>query len=568
MENQTCVSLSEILELQNQPVTEEEAWALCHQLSSLLKAGGPGTSWSAEPRRAPRPPPRAGDVLLSGDGGVHLRDTLFCQTEEQVVDYLGRLVYSCLDWGLGGDVERDLGDTLALLVSRMTRVGDTLHGACTLAEVIRVCEYRLCDPAQAAQHYRTVCFTLLSEALELFHLLQSIKCATESLQESFESEASLLTNVTSHSTFAWKYVVEEMKTGVMLKPCEDPHPVESLPAGLDRQLKLQTLRKVQDRHVGEITDRMVNPQQALLEYVRSRPKLKPVSERKLKEKPKEDVSLHEQLMQEIRSANQLKLLSSSKKRRAFQNDASSEQKSERSSCVDSPKPGYPIKPASVSRPLEDEFFEGTFSQIGTPDNSAVDSKFGDKDSKLSEERKKRRAQSFGSNNELHKTEKKAEVRAPLTIPEVIKAHESGLKTMPYNSALNWRVCSCCLKRSQYFTWHNVCSLCNRVMCPECCVVMQLPYKWCLKLPITFFKKIVLNKSSEHALNQFWSERLSWDCSRVPLVLESPVLDSRSLHSLAMRDWHSQDACIRCRGLLLEACDSVFSLCSVTGPQEI
>uniref|UniRef100_A0AAY4CIF1 Zgc:114123 n=1 Tax=Denticeps clupeoides TaxID=299321 RepID=A0AAY4CIF1_9TELE len=467
MENQTCVSLSEILELQNQPVTEEEAWALCHQLSSLLKAGGPGTSWSAEPRRAPRPPPRAGDVLLSGDGGVHLRDTLFCQTEEQVVDYLGRLVYSCLDWGLGGDVERDLGDTLALLVSRMTRVGDTLHGACTLAEVIRVCEYRLCDPAQAAQHYRTVCFTLLSEALELFHLLQSIKC---SLQESFESEASLLTN-----TFAWKYVVEEMKTGVMLKPCEDPHPVESLPAGLDRQLKLQTLRKVQ---------------------VRLGLPVPYVSERKLKEKPKEDVSLHEQLMQEIRSANQLKLLSSSKKRRAFQSKSST-------------------RPALFTACLH---------------------------------------------------------VAPLLLVtsflwrifvNFLNCSEGFLFI-----SFALQVCSCCLKRSQYFTWHNVCSLCNRVMCPECCVVMQLPYKWCLKLPITFFKKIVLNKSSEHALNQFWSERLSWDCSRVPLVLESPVLDSRSLHSLAMRDWHSQDACIRCRGLLLEACDSVFSLCSVTGPQEI
>lgn len=62
----------------------------------------------------------------------------------QTVDYVGRLMYSCLDWGLGADVERELNETLELLVDQMTKV-DIRLGAerclqpiCTISEVLQV----------------------------------------------------------------------------------------------------------------------------------------------------------------------------------------------------------------------------------------------------------------------------------------------------------------------------------------------------------------------------------------------------------------------------------------------
>lgn len=62
----------------------------------------------------------------------------------QTVDYVGRLMYSCLDWGLGADVERELDETLELLVDQMTKVDlrlgaeRSLQTICTISEVLQV----------------------------------------------------------------------------------------------------------------------------------------------------------------------------------------------------------------------------------------------------------------------------------------------------------------------------------------------------------------------------------------------------------------------------------------------
>uniref|UniRef100_A0A4W4FSD7 KIND domain-containing protein n=1 Tax=Electrophorus electricus TaxID=8005 RepID=A0A4W4FSD7_ELEEL len=57
------ISLSDILALQGRPACEEEAWALCYQLCSLLEPG----SWKT--LRVPGPD----GVLFSSDGRVTLR---------------------------------------------------------------------------------------------------------------------------------------------------------------------------------------------------------------------------------------------------------------------------------------------------------------------------------------------------------------------------------------------------------------------------------------------------------------------------------------------------------------
>lgn len=62
-----------------------------------------------------------------------------------MVDFLGRLIYSALDWGLGNDVERELSDTLELLIYQMTKLdthhmkaGEHFQPVCTFEEVLQV----------------------------------------------------------------------------------------------------------------------------------------------------------------------------------------------------------------------------------------------------------------------------------------------------------------------------------------------------------------------------------------------------------------------------------------------
>ncbi|KAI4882843.1 hypothetical protein NFI96_023503, partial [Prochilodus magdalenae] len=629
------VALSDVLGLQNQPVCEEQAWALCYQLCSLLEPNFSGElgegfgSWKTF--RLPGPE----GILFSSDGSISLRidstatgEQFVMETEDQVpaklgmpvpqtVDYVGRLMYSCLDWGLGADVERELDETLELLVSQMTKVDirlgaeHCLQPICTVAEVLQVCEERLYNPTQAPQHYRHVCSTLYSHTIELCHYLQIIQQTKESLQKVIvESEAGLLPNLTTNwlehphtvpadgavgveveghqvfwtcdyrpsisvlttvpphtpapnisespfnrglswgsvlqngaQEFVWKDLIEELSRGVVLRPPKAklstsvPLPVDTSPFSQllqDIQLRRYTLRKVQTGRSGWSKS---DPHQALLEVIRSGPKLRPVSERNLKPKvqnPKHETSLHELLMQEIRSADRVKLLSSSRRRQSYKvesacspsnglmpiyEDSSHEDTSFFLNTVPNPvQQGAPPQgkggKCKGSCPTQEDSFTGSGEEnlrflpalSSTPQSPTAGCRL---------PRGKRRARSFASNQEFYQLALKSKASVPVTIADLAKTHcssEGSLKTTSSSSYRNWRVCSCCTKRSLYFTWHLVCSLCSRVVCPECCVEMRLPFKWCVNLPLSFFKKIVLNKESDQSQRNFWNERWSWDPS--------------------------------------------------------
>ncbi|XP_027016494.2 protein spire homolog 1 isoform X3 [Tachysurus fulvidraco] len=617
------LSLRHVLCVHDQPVCEEQAWALCYQLCSLLERnfslddGQSFSSWKS--LRLPGPD----GIFLSSDGTVSLRiehgrleHQLVIETEAQTVDYVGRLMYSCLDWGLGEDVERELDETLEILVDQMTRV-DLRLGAdrrlqpiCTISEVLQVCEERLYNPRQAIQHYRSVCATLYSHTIELCNYLQIIQQTQESLQNLImESENRLVPDETANwvrkNEFTWKHLMDELSQGVVLRPPRDePNPGVTLPLDtspfsqllMDIQLRRYTLRKVK---VSEDADgeRGNDPHRALLDFVRARPKLRPVSERKLKPRVQNldhEVSLHELLMREIRSSDPMKLLSSRRRRRPHKEnetgsssltayDGTSPERSLTLVCEDPHRDASHLSGVRSSGQEEAPYRETTCKDASAPqeDSYAAGSSIknlsffpalSSTPLSLSEgcrlSRGKRRARSLPSNLEVHQLASN-KVSVPATIAEVIKTHYRKEGKSSCDAYGNWRICSCCAKRSLYFTWHNFCSLCSRVVCPECCLELRLPFKWCINLPISFFKKIVLTKESEESQRHFWNERWSWDPSRVPLVLmSSRVSASVTPYTLAMRDWHKQDMCVGCRGLLLAACDSPAPPFTIKVPQEI
>ncbi|KAK2825616.1 hypothetical protein Q7C36_019543 [Tachysurus vachellii] len=610
------LSLRHVLCVHDQPVCEEQAWALCYQLCSLLERnfslddGQSFRSWKS--LRLPGPD----GIFLCSDGTVSLRiahgrleHQLVIETEAQTVDYVGRLMYSCLDWGLGEDVERELDKTLELLVDQMTRVDlrlgadHRLQPICTISEVLQVCEERLYNPRQAIQHYRSVCATLYSHTIELCNYLQIIQQTQESLQSLImESENRLVPDETINWEFTWKHLMDELSQGVVLRPPRDePNadvtpPLDTSPFSqllLDIQLRRYTLRKVKVLEDAD-GERGADPHQALLDFVRARPKLRPVSERKLKPRVQNlnhEVSLHELLMREIRSSDPVKLLSSCRRRRPHKETGSSslsaddDMMPERSLTLVCEDPhrvasylsgvrslGQEEAPCrettckDASAPQEDSYAGSSIKNLSfSPALSSTPLSLSE-GCRLS--RGKRRARSLPSNMEVHQLASN-KVSVPATIAEVIKTHYMKKGKSSCDAYGNWRICSCCAKRSLYFTWHNFCSLCSRVVCPECCLELRLPFKWCINLPISFFKKIVLTKESEESQRHFWNERWSWDPSRVPLVLmSSRVSASVTPYTLAMRDWHNQDMCVGCRGLLLEACDSPAPPFTIKVPQEI
>ncbi|KAL2103984.1 hypothetical protein ACEWY4_000852 [Coilia grayii] len=540
MESSACgpnfchISLKEILELQEHAVTEEHAWALCYQLCTLLERCSTESVGSNDTLQNPCLP-GADAILILSDGSVRFQGTF-----DSVVEQLGRLIYYCLDWGIDSDSERELSDALAHLLCRMIKIspctGQLPQATHTLPEVIQACAGRLGDDVQAAHHYKTVCSSLFSETIKLYHCIQSLKSCSKSLQTLLQSNPSMSNQDGSDKVFAWKHVVQELQTGISLRPCEKTvpsrthhTPEEQFPfdrLNQDIKCKRYSLHKRSTR--GGKSLQMTDMNHALFEAIKSRPKLKPVSERKLRAKPAEEPCLHERLMAEIRTTDPQKLFVSCKSRCAAQSMSSSEL-----TC-----------PKSIS-----------WVQLA---------------SNLNVEGRKRRIQSLESYPYVKQPRvDRAVGSVGVTIKMIMNAHQT--KTDCKQNETNpskWQVCSCCFKQSHFFTWHNICSRCDRVVCPHCCVKMQVPYKWCMELPIAFFRPIVLSPNAEGDHSHFWRERLSWDCAKVPLVLEPQVLGSCSQHSLAMRDWHCQDICIECRGLLEEACVSGAVVNRVTGTLEI
>ncbi|NP_001025403.1 uncharacterized protein LOC569174 [Danio rerio] len=540
------MSLEELLQVQDQPLSEEQAWALGFQLCSLFSHHTRRTVVSAA----------ADGVLLSADGSVSLRpvssitgDSLVIETEEQAVEFVGRLVYLSLDWGLETQVERELSETLEILLCQMTRV-TCRQPVCSIADVIQVCRKRLRNPAQADQHYKSVCRSLFLHSAELFQYLQIVQQSRKSLQKLLESETQIVAKVSTDWVFVWKDLVEELSRGVVLRPSaksltvkKRPVPVEIPPFHQllrDIQSRRYTLRKVQDVSDGQ---RKADAHQTLLEFIRSRPTLRPASERKMGLKPKKQSSLHELLMEEIRSADHSKRLNRSPRHH--------------NNGLTVPEDSTGLKAPALRIPAHDD------SESPVPDSNFTDFRGG---------AGKRRTRSFACNRDLLKAVKSRNQGSVLkSIVDVLKMQSpekrGDVSNMTCERYQDWRVCSCCAMRSLYFTWHNVCSVCRRVVCPGCCVEMRLPSQHCVNLPLSFFKQIVM-KDCEQSQRNFWSERWSWNSAWIPLVLVSGSSSSSSLHTLAMRDWYSQDICVSCQTDLLEACGSVLSRCPIRDSQEI
>uniref|UniRef100_A0A8I3RRM4 Spire type actin nucleation factor 2 n=1 Tax=Canis lupus familiaris TaxID=9615 RepID=A0A8I3RRM4_CANLF len=339
------LSLEEVLKAYEQPINEEQAWAVCFQGCRGLR-GAPGGG-----RRIRD----TADILLRRDGSVSARrepgaaeSTMMvlspASSEAQMVQSLGFAIYRALDWGLDDSEERELSPQLEQLIDLMANndCEDSSCGAAdegyggpeeeeeadggpravrTFAQAMRLCAARLTDPRGAQAHYQAVCRALFVETLELRAFLARVREAKEMLQKLREDELQAekplaeLDNL-GHTDWArlWVQLMRELRHGVKLKKVQEqefnPLPTEFQLTPFEMLMQDIRARNYKLRKVmvdGDIPPRVKkDAHELILDFIRSRPPLKQVSERRLRPLPQKQRTLHEKILEEIKQERRLR----------------------------------------------------------------------------------------------------------------------------------------------------------------------------------------------------------------------------------------------------------------------
>uniref|UniRef100_G3NBT7 Spire-type actin nucleation factor 2 n=1 Tax=Gasterosteus aculeatus aculeatus TaxID=481459 RepID=G3NBT7_GASAC len=337
------LSLEEVLKSYEQPINEEQAWAVCYQCCGGARGG-------------PRPP--AGGVVRAEDPSSVLlqRDGTNpgCSTTSLLMPsvYLLQLVQS-----LGVAIyRRELSPQLERLIERMAggeQGGEQVRAAgrlttdegyggqdeeedeedeeeeeegavrpvSTFRQVTALCASRLADPSLAPEHYQAVCRALFVETLELRTFLTKIRDAKEMLkkitkEEGVEDKSTAELDALKHTDWArlWVQLMKELRHGVKLKKVQE-QPFNLLPTEFSFtpfEMLMQDIRtrKFQLRKVmvdGDIPTRVKrNAHELILDFIRSRPPLRPASERCLPPPPLQPQSLHEKVLAGIKQERKLR----------------------------------------------------------------------------------------------------------------------------------------------------------------------------------------------------------------------------------------------------------------------
>ncbi|XP_075126800.1 protein spire homolog 1 isoform X4 [Leptodactylus fuscus] len=579
-EERESLSLEEILALYNQPINEEQAWAVCYQCCAALRPGSakrPKIKGASEIRIR-----RDGAVTVSQSSGPDGSSDARC-TETEVIVSLGIIIYKALDYGLKDNEERELSPPLEQLIDNMTNVDETDgsndEGYDALDEevedtdeketpafrhsyknVMKLCAAHLPTPEEAPNHYQAVCRALFAETMELHMFLSKIKSAKESLKKIEEmgkdttdrSGADLDDLKCSDWARFWVQVMRDLRNGVKLKKVQERQynmlsieyeltPYEMLMD--DIRSKRYTLRKVMVQ--GDIPPRLKkSAHEIILDFIRSRPPLNPVSARKLKPTPPRPRSLHERMLEEIKSERKLRPVSPDDIRHS-RLDVSTPEVSRKQldrtvlngDVVDGSRVnGRPMpmtvqrkrllkaptlaeldsseseedtvhkssSSSSVSNSQPEDVSPGTAAGRKTPPRFLPISSTPQPERRQTPQRRHSIEKETPTNVRHFLPPTRQSSRSleefcypveclALTVEEVMHIRQVLVKAElekyqqykdVYNALKKGKLCLCCrTKRFSLFTWSYTCQFCKRPVCSQCCKKMRLPSKPYSTLPI-------------------------------------------------------------------------------------
>ncbi|KAG8562993.1 hypothetical protein GDO81_015892 [Engystomops pustulosus] len=253
-----------------------------------------------------------------------------------MVQCLGFTIYRALDWGLDESEERELSPQLEQLIDLMA--ASDSEGVMTdegyegtededeesppkvvrsFTAVLRFCASHLPEPQEAPVHYQAVCRALFAETVELQAFLHKIWEAKEMLLKMRveETEPDGLVNL-QNTDWArlWVQLMRDLRHGVQLKKVREktfnslPTEYQLTPFEMlmqDIRARNYKLRKVMVG--GDIPPKVKkDAHELILDFIRSRPPLKPVSKRNLPPLPLRQQSLHEKILEEIKQEPKLR----------------------------------------------------------------------------------------------------------------------------------------------------------------------------------------------------------------------------------------------------------------------
>ncbi|XP_010779578.1 protein spire homolog 1-like, partial [Notothenia coriiceps] len=270
-----------------------------------------------------------------------------------VIESLGIMIYKALDYGLKENEERELSPPLEQLIDLMTNMAEAERDACPdegyeateeedepeddpdnicsvhgYRDILKLCTSHLPSLSDVPGHYQAVCRALYTETRELGTFLEKIRSAKENLRKMEEGSSEgpgkdLDELQTDDWARFWVQVMRGLREGVKLKKVQDrqynPLPIEFqlTPYEMlmnDIKSKRYNLRKVMLH--GDIPPRLKkSAHEVILEFIRSRPPLNPVSARKLKPLTQLPPTLHEKILSEIKSERKLRPVSPGEMRR-------------------------------------------------------------------------------------------------------------------------------------------------------------------------------------------------------------------------------------------------------------
>lgn len=336
------VCLSDILNSFNAPIKEEHAWALCYQCAKFFSECLQTRQLTCFIIN------QVEDVYLLTDGNIHENTVLTNKTgkrrtvriEKDIVAGLGMVIYTALDQGTQNGEERVISNDLEQLISDMISdditneqshhetddegierdseetdepsTSKTTTTQMTLQQVIKSCETHLgtLTKIQAEAHYKAVVRALVAEALELSTFLEKVAQGSISLPSNSANNSNLdQLNFSDWAKF-WVQVMSELRTGVKLKKVsysKAPIEYELTPYEVlmkDIRSCRYNLKKIMIN--GDVPSRVTKDAHAIiLEFIRSRPPLKKVSERKLPPQSR-TLTPREQLLNSIKKGRKLK----------------------------------------------------------------------------------------------------------------------------------------------------------------------------------------------------------------------------------------------------------------------
>ncbi|XP_004408529.1 PREDICTED: protein spire homolog 1 isoform X2 [Odobenus rosmarus divergens] len=586
-----ALSLEEILRLYNQPINEEQAWAVCYQCCGSLRAADAGRR---QPRRRVR---SAAQIRVWRDGAVTLAPDdagepppaagklgySHC-TEIEVIESLGIVIYKALDYGLKENEERELSPPLEQLIDHMANTVEAdgsndegyeaadegledeedekrkVSAIRSYRDVMKLCAAHLPAESEAPNHYQAVCRALFAETMELHTFLTKIKSAKENLKKIQEMEKSDESNTDleelKNADWArfWVQVMRDLRNGVKLKKVQErqynPLPIEYqlTPYEMlmdDIRSKRYTLRKVMVN--GDIPPRLKkSAHEIILDFIRSRPPLNPVSARKLKPTPPRPRSLHERILEEIKAERKLRPVSPEEMRRSrldvttpespknivessmvnggltsqtkenglsaaqqvpvqrkkllkaptlaeLDSSDSEEETLHKSTSSSSVSPSFledPIVEAVSTRKKPPKFLP--ISSTPQPERRQPPQRRHSIEKETPTNVRQFLPPSKQSSRSLEEFCYPVECLA-LTVEEVMHIRQVLVKAElekyqqykdVYTALKKGKLCFCCrTRRFSFFTWSYTCQFCKRPVCSQCCKKMRLPSKPYSTLPI-------------------------------------------------------------------------------------